>query len=293
MVAVGDGAVVLCTDDGVLVRTHPDGGFRWSMLVEPPEGPPALDAAGAAYVASREGHLFKVDGGWMVWRRALGGVAKGGVAVGADAIAVTMDGAVEFFAPGGRFLGRVAIDATPVAPPATDGQRFFIPARGELIAVTPRGIEWRAKIGNAPLLLPAVGEAITVAATDGSVVRIERSGAIRWRIDTGRAIRRGPTLDSSGGAYVLAGDDVLAVDASGAVRWRHPSRGRAVGRPLVANGSIYVAVDAAQPFVLALSPAGATLLQKPLPAAPTRGPVLLAGGVWAPLADRTVRAIAP
>jgi outer membrane protein assembly factor BamB len=298
-VAVGnDGSATFLTDEGILGRVNPDGNLRWSLLVAPPGGAPAVGPQGTIYAAGRDGWLYAVGAaGAALWSARLGGQPVRGVAVGAERLAVALDdGRVAFWRADGRPIGWVALGSAPSGAPALAGALAIVPTSdGLVVAVDGGRVAWRARVAAAavgPLAIGADGQ-VYAGAEDGTVASVRADGRVLWRVAVHDAVTRSPALAEDGTVIVAAGAAVVAVSASGQLRWRAALGAPIVAGPLVAAGdTIYVGVPRSGAGELcALDARGAVLRRIALPAAPTRGLALFDRSLWTALEDRTLRRI--
>ncbi len=109
-------------------------------------------------------------------------------------------------------------------------------------SVTPK-LAWQAQAGKASQgLSPGVaGDAVYVAATDGTLTRFEASsGRNVWRINAGKRLSAGVGADAD--VVVVGTDkgDVLAFSNAGAPVWIAHISSEVMGPPVVANGVVAV-----------------------------------------------------
>ena len=108
--------------------------------------------------------------------------------------------------------------------------------------VTPR-IAWQTSIGKAaPGLAPAVTPAaVYAAATDGTIVRVDRdTGQAAWRISAGARLAGGVGADATLLAVGTDKGEVLAFDVDGKPKWQARVTSEVVGPPMVADGVVAV-----------------------------------------------------
>jgi outer membrane protein assembly factor BamB len=292
------GAATFLTEEGVLGRVAPDGSLRWSLLVGPPGGEPAVGPDGTIYAAGRDGWLYAVGAdGALRWMNALGGRPVRGLAVGPTRLAVALDdGRLELWKPDGGTIGWIALGGTPSAAAVLIGaDRALVPTReGRVISIAGRRIAWRATVVARAAVGPlAIGDggAVYAGTADGTVACILADGTVAWRARVGAPVTRSPALAEDGAVIVAAGDSVVALGRSGAVRWRSPVGAPIVSGPLLAaSGSIYVGSQAGE--IRVLDAGGHELRRIALPAAPSRGLALHAETLWVGLRDRTLLRVA-
>lgn len=109
-------------------------------------------------------------------------------------------------------------------------------------SVTPR-IAWQTSVGKAaPGLAPAVtAAAVYAAATDGTIVRVDRdTGQTAWRISAGTRLAGGVGADATLVAVGTDKGEVLAFDVDGKPRWQSRVTSEVVGPPMVADGLVAV-----------------------------------------------------
>lgn len=300
---MADGEIISLGDDGVLARAGLDGHQRWSLLVGPSRGAPALDANGNCYVAGRDGNLYAVDPhGEIRWLRPLTGTPFRGVAVGERVLAITLDtGELQLFSVdrGQPLLSILTHHVPSAAPIITADGEIALPTRDGLIVRTDeRGhaaahrVSPKAAVGP----LAAGGESEIYAGTaDGDIVRVERNGDIRWRVSTGLSLDRAPVLSADGSVVAVAGREVFAISPGGTLKWRRAVVARVVGSPLAADdGSVFIAIELAirgraRGAVLGLDPSGRPMAQLPLSGPPTPSLMLSDHALWIGLLDGTIR----
>lgn len=298
-----DGEILSLGDDGVLARAGADGHQRWSLLVGPSRGAPALDADGNCYIAGRDRNLYSVDPqGGIRWLRPLTGTPFRGVAVGERVLAITLEtGELQLFSlDRGRPLLSVLTGHVPSAAPVITGDgEVALPTRdGLIVRVDEQGhaAAFRVSRGVAVGPLAAGGDGELYAGTaDGDLVRVARSGDVRWRVATGLPLDRAPVLGTDGAIFAAAGGEVIAVAPDGTLRWRRPVAGRVVGSPLAADdGSVFVAIESTvrgrtRGAVIGLDPSGRPARQLLLPGPPSPGLMLSDHVLWVGLLDGTIR----
>jgi outer membrane protein assembly factor BamB len=184
--------VVLLADDGVVSQLAADGNIRWSFLVGPPGGAPALGPDGAVFVASRDGRLYALDDdGALLWSGVLGGRPVRGVAIGPDRV-------------------DVALDTGVLAQWNLDGELVAGTAGGSVARVRVDGsIDWRIDAGGPVHLSPVFGEdGTTFVAAGSAVVAIAPTGGIIFRRDLEGPVLAGPLVADDGAIYMAfaAGD---------------------------------------------------------------------------------------
>jgi outer membrane protein assembly factor BamB len=104
---------------------------------------------------------------------------------------------------------------------------------------------WSADAGSGGkyTFFPALtGEAIYVAARDGSVTRLDpATGAERWRVDAERQLSGGVGADARTVAVATEEGEVIALDAAtGKVRWRARASSEVLTPPTVGAGMVLV-----------------------------------------------------
>lgn len=113
----------------------------------------------------------------------------------------------------------------------------------EIKATATPQLAWQASIGKAgPGFAPAVtGDAIFVAAADGTVARVETAtGRVVWRVSAGKPLSAGVGADAR---LIVVGTDkgeVLAFDPDGNPRWQAKVSSEVVSPPDVAEGIVVV-----------------------------------------------------
>jgi outer membrane assembly lipoprotein YfgL len=101
---------------------------------------------------------------------------------------------------------------------------------------------WTQGIGSVqfPLTVAVNGDALTLAASDGSVLALDAaSGKTLWRVDVGAKISAGVGSDGKVAAVVTRGGELVAIEA-GRVKWRKALGVRVATAPLVAGGRVFV-----------------------------------------------------
>lgn len=301
-----DGEPVALGEDGILSRVGPNGYARWSILLAPSEGPPALDERGMTFVAGRDERLYAVDpAGFIRWNRALPSAPVRGVAVDRARIAVALEnGDLAFFhSATGVPTFTVRLGHRPAAAPVFTGAALAaVPTiDGLVVVVDPAGasslLRIAAKGPVSPLAAGSGGEIYAVT-SDGKLVRAEpASGRIDWCAALGDVALRSPVIDSGGNIVVTSIDAVHNVGAGGTLRWRQRMGGSVVGGPVAGDdGSLYVAVrlagrHGAAGEIVRLDADGRLSSATRLPAAPTSGVALGHHVVWLGLADRTLTSV--
>ena len=109
-------------------------------------------------------------------------------------------------------------------------------------SLTPR-VAWRTSVGSArrAVLQPAVLEnAIYAAAGNGTVVRIDPTGEIIWRVDTNTPITGAVGSDGFVVAVGSPRGDVIALGADGKELWRAQVGAAIQSPPLVGRGLVIV-----------------------------------------------------
>lgn len=109
----------------------------------------------------------------------------------------------------------------------------------------PVRVLWNGSIGasGAYIFTPAVvGDAVFVAAQDGSVARLDAAtGAVRWRISTGVRLTGGAGSDGSLVSVASGEGEVFVLDASnGTVKWRARVSSEVLAAPAVGGGLVLV-----------------------------------------------------
>jgi outer membrane protein assembly factor BamB len=114
----------------------------------------------------------------------------------------------------------------------------------ELAPTATASIAWQVGVGRArPGLSPAVtGDAVFAAASDGTLVRIERdTGRTVWRVAAGRPLSAGPGADN---ARVVVGTDkgdVIAFDpGDGKAAWTSRVSSEVIAPPVLFEGVVVV-----------------------------------------------------
>lgn len=145
------------------------------------------------------------------------------------------------------------------APPATDGERLFVPivsetslelralaaATGEVVWVTPLETPADAPPGALVASAPIVVEDRVLVhhtapgpmAIGGRLDAFDRDGALRWSYSVASAPPRGTfpfypstqVFGDAGAVYLAAGEELHAVDLTGALRWAAPLPAEALG----------------------------------------------------------------
>jgi outer membrane protein assembly factor BamB len=300
-VAIDEDGVIFLTEDGVLGKIAPEGRLRWSLLLAPSSGAPALDG-GTGFVAGRDRRLYATDTkGNLLWSRPLWGVPIEGATIAPSVVAVAVDpGFVRFWDRDRRtLLGQIALGAMPSAAPSlgSDGL-FFVPTRdGWLVALDSHAIRWRRRVATLALSPAAVAadSTIIVGSQTGTLSAVNPQGNVLWTEMLGvDPIERSPVLADDGTIYVIAGGHLVAVSRDGGVRWRNDLPGRIAAGPLVADdGSILVAVTSRDLVgqILAIAPDGASLRRHPLKGLPTRGMSLADHQLWVSLAESSLQRV--
>ncbi len=121
-------------------------------------------------------------------------------------------------------------------------------------------LSWTASVGQAmPGFSPAVvGDAVWVAATDGTVRRLSRqSGRVEQTFEVKEKLAAGVGSDGTLIVVVSRNGEVIALDESGRRRWTVPLKGEVVTVPLVIESAVVVrTVDGR---IVALDRAGGTI----------------------------------
>jgi len=107
--------------------------------------------------------------------------------------------------------------------------------------VTPKQI-WNSRIDAVqyPLTVAVVGNAFTLAGSDGSVLALDAdSGRELWRANAGAKLSAGVGTDGRFAAVVTR-DGELIVFEQGQVKWRKPLSARVTTAPLVAGERVFV-----------------------------------------------------
>lgn len=114
----------------------------------------------------------------------------------------------------------------------------------EVRASFPVKTVWSVSIGNAGAYFfsPApAGDSIYVAATDGSVARIDAgTGAVRWRTNAGATLTAGVGADAQTVAVVGSEGELIALDANGNKRWSSRVSSEVWSAPAVGQGLVIV-----------------------------------------------------
>jgi len=307
-----DGEVVSLTDDGVLSLTRANGYARWTVLVGPSRGAPALDEQGVAYVAGRDQQLYAVDAkGRILWVRDLPARPRGGVVVTPAALIVVLENGIVgwYTREQGKLISRIATGISPsTAPVLLHGQWLILASiDGELLKVDIRGTRWRRSLGRKVwigALAPDGHGAVIATVSDGSLAKVGAGGEIAWQVASAVSPERSPVFAADGTLLVAAGDHLSAHDpATGARRWSAPTGGRIVGGPLVTDdGTVYVSVvpshaqrrtKGSPPIaIVAVGADGELGLRTALPTAPLPGLTIAEHRLWVGLSDGTLRAFA-
>ncbi len=101
---------------------------------------------------------------------------------------------------------------------------------------------WSSKIGevNFPVDIKAVGNTVTLASSDGTVVAIDaRTGGDIWRSNVGAQIAAGAGSDGRIAAVVTRNNELVALDAGREV-WRQTLSALSFTAPLVAGARVFV-----------------------------------------------------
>ena len=145
----------------------------------------------------------------------------------------------------------------PIAPaPAAsvqESERLVVASTHRLMAFTRAEgrVAWQVEFARRPNGLPGgpglaspafLGDLVVTGAGDGYVYAFSSlTGALRWKIDLGRALTAGIASDGRL-AIFTCGSTVLALDASGREHWRLALGGDAsFATPVVDRGVVYVA----------------------------------------------------
>lgn len=101
---------------------------------------------------------------------------------------------------------------------------------------------WSAKIGevNFPADVKVVGNTVTVASSDGTVVAIDaRTGGDIWRSNVGSPLSAGAGSDGRFAAVITRNNELVTLDAGREV-WRQTLPALSFTAPLVAGGRVFV-----------------------------------------------------
>lgn len=300
-----EGEAVFLANENILGLAGRDGHTRWSLLVGPSRGAPALSRDGTCFVAGRDSTLYAVDrGGNLRWTRPLAGRPYQGVVIGSSFVAAAVEyGAIQFFGLlDGAPIATVRVAADPSAAPSlTSAGRLLLPSRqGVLINLDPGGVRWQIRLSNddagglGPVAVGGDG-ASYVGTAEGWLYRVDADGRTSWRVRLDAPIARSPVLGADGTIYVAAGTSVAAVSPSGALRWRAEGPGPIRGGPLLADdGTVFIAaVNGQGPrgVVFAFDPLGNVTSRLPLAAMPMNGLTLSGQRLWVALQDWTLQRI--
>ena len=105
-------------------------------------------------------------------------------------------------------------------------------------------VNWKVSIGKAGdyVFAPAVvGDSVYVAAADGSIARIEESGAVAWRIKAGQPLSAGVGSDGKLVVVGTAKGDVLAFSAAdGKPLWQVKVSSEVLATPAVGDDGVAI-----------------------------------------------------
>jgi len=291
-----DGEAIYAAVAGVVYRIRADGALAWTLPVEP---------AGEA-VATPRGVALGTGTGRIVLADITTGevhldLTAGGEPRGAP---VEVDGGLAWVTVGGQVGGEAgwSVQAAQSAGggAVSDGKKLlFSTLEGELLAVGPDGVAWRADLPG-----PGLGHGVT----DGSLVVApfgahggKPGGLAAYAIDDGHPLwtwHAGfePGAPPALGEVVLVptrdGQVVAIAPPSGRVTWAADIGGDLAVTPVIAGPNAYVANAEGQVCRLDLDDGG-VVWSLPLGGAVTGDPVLVDDLLVVGLADGNVVAIGP
>lgn len=228
------------------------GAVKWRVRLAEPAGGIAAPSKDVVVLAESSALIgLKTANGEERWRVKLPGpLAAPAVATESDALvlAATIDGSlVAVEATTGHEIGRFAIGARPVAPPAVATSGYLVATEDGLLRLlaTKDGHEtWHKRLPAVATAAPlATAATVFVPVGDRLMALDLRDGAERWSYELRAPIRATPAATRAGRLYVGASDGTLYALASetGALRWSFHTSGEILAQPLANADTVYVA----------------------------------------------------
>jgi outer membrane protein assembly factor BamB len=213
--AVDRTGVYVGTGDRLQALDPATGRLRWQIPLAAPLAAPPAAAGGWLLAALANGEIVahRAATGEVLWRRALGAVARIAPLVAADHVVIGLAGE--------RVASLALLDGTP---------------------------GWSCPVAGDPTGLAEAGGLVYAGATGRFFHAIDaRTGRLAWRWRIGAAMVGAPPVDARH-VYVAALDNqVRALDRRhGAQRWKQALPARPIGPPLVVGDSVVPSARAAE-----------------------------------------------
>ncbi|TVQ39320.1 MAG: hypothetical protein EA384_06725 [Spirochaetaceae bacterium] len=264
-----DGRVIFAAEDRWLYSFDAGGVLQWRFdLRRIPLTGPAIGRDGVVYIGIRPNGVVAVTpGGRARWAVTGSGAPLAVVPVPGGAVyTVFREGEITARTPRGGFLWSHQLPHRLTADPVLSGTGNLVTAaeNGTLAAFDSRGQRVWTHDHGLPIesLAATVTGGVLAGDSNGALLAIDRSGALRWRAAVLRAAIISVHVDGAGDVLVVARDGAVArVGSDGTVQWTaRPPGGGVTAAALAGDGTAYLVT--ADGRLLALDSRGRVLTQQ-------------------------------